>query len=101
MTPKHLAEWEEERKQGRWRFILTRGVGLWALLGLIIGVYWHFPEGGVPGVKDGWRTVAWWVLWVGLVGGSIFGSAVWLLAEAEYRKAKEADRERASDGPGG
>ncbi len=89
MNEKQAARWEESRKMGRMRFIITRGVVGW----------------GIP-VAVAWSTAMYWrqpfdKVWVGTllalivfpIGGYFFGAVLWRTSEKQYAEyqAKRCD----------
>ena len=79
-----LAKWEEQRKVGAARFILTRGVLAWGAPMFV--TFFALPAflKNQPVALESilFNTVLW------AVGGAAFGAAIWYASERNYRKAK-------------
>ena len=81
MNEKQRAEWGKIRAKGMWRFVLLYGVLWWGTF-MIVGTSAYnyflrrreFSEGLYISVP------------VYLVGGLVFGLAIWLVGEYQYRR---------------
>lgn len=73
--------WPRERRRGRIRFIMDRGVLPW---GLILGLGWSALAGrGVTGSLPPLRVVLWFV--AGIACGAGIGAWRWAMAERRYK----------------
>jgi hypothetical protein len=80
-----LAKWEEQRKAGAVRFILSRGVLAWGapmLLVMYIGP--RLVKGQSFGAGDILFNLSLWA-----AAGAAFGAVIWFSSESNYRKLKE------------
>jgi hypothetical protein len=82
---KTIAKWEQQRKVGVLRFVLTRGLLAWGLP-MFIAMYAApaFFNGHPLVVKALLFNVALWA-----VAGAGFGAIIWYSSEAHYRKLKK------------
>ena len=82
---KALAKWEEQRKVGAVRFMLTRGVLAWGapmFLAMYMGP--RLVRGQSFATGD---IVLNLLLWA--AAGAAFGAVIWVSSESNYRKLKE------------
>jgi hypothetical protein len=79
-----LARWERIKQGGIWRFVLLRGVLGWGLPMGIIGIIFEH-------VSRKEEAFAWYlILGLCLIGGFIWGLAVWLVTMRSYSRALKA-----------
>lgn len=92
MTDKDLARWEKTRAMGRTRYVIWYGFLLW---GFGTGLLWAIMMTGIQGWDRLWNNLAWGLIGFP-IGGLLFGSMMWKLQEANYRKLMG---EKAGDPP--
>ncbi len=83
MNQEQRAKWEQTRAKGMWRFILLNTVLFSG--GLLIGtsIYDHFTRTNGFWFEDLYFNVP-----IYLVGGLVFGVAIWLIGEYRYKKVQ-------------
>lgn len=80
-----IAVWEEQRKGGRTRYIIKRGVVAWGTpMFLAMYVVPMLAKGRASSASDLLLNLAIWAL-----GGAAFGAVIWYSSEANYRRLKE------------
>jgi len=82
-----IAKWEQQRKIGMHKFILTRGVLAWGMpmfvaMYLAPTLFGHRPFAAPTLFFN-------IILWA--IGGGVFGAVMWYISEANYRKLKRRD----------
>jgi len=82
MNDKQRAKWEKMRAKGMWRFVLLYGVLWWGTF-MIVGTsaYDYFLRHRSLS-EELYISVP-----VYLVGGMVFGLAMWLVGEYQYRRS--------------
>ncbi len=83
MNQKQRAKWEQTRAKGMWRFILLNTVLFGG--GLLIGtsIYDYFTSFNGFRFEDLYIKVP-----IYLIGGLVFGVAIWLIGEYRYKKVQ-------------
>jgi len=82
-----IAKWEQQRKIGLFKFILTRGVLAWGMP-MFIAMYAAptlFSNRLFAATTLFFNVILW------AVAGGVFGALMWYVSEANYRKLKRRD----------
>ena len=90
-TEKDLRRWEFERERGPFLWILRNGLMTWgASMFLMMTIFWSWMDGKEMVTRGELYGNA--ALW--LVGGAVWGLAVWVLSERSYKKALKREDAR-------
>jgi len=83
MKPAALAQWQKTRAPGMKRFVLVTGVLSWGVP-MFVAMTFFVRQAELSPKMLAVSALIW------LMGGTLFGLAMWLLAERQYRKATSA-----------
>ncbi len=84
MTEKEKQDWEENRAQGKTKFVLSQGIAFGVIMAVVTGIMYYIMDQENP---DKIRYIlfqsAFWI-----PGGFLYSLWLWWYSERRYKKSK-------------